>query len=280
MCMQNPHEQILVATSMNLTADLVSEALYKIEAIRKKICRIYSTTREDIFNVNIQELPEWSIIYKMLYDTEQLDEYTKENTQFDEEMMDDMTDEQIYQAVKFQVEYYFGQTNYYKDDYLQKAASKEGWILLEIIFGFRSIQKFHDYLHQDDLFELLKLSSIVEVKEDIRDFGDGDPEVVYYIRKKEKKLQNKYVNFFGYNIETIKQLSIKQFETFMKHKRDFEKKIFESMPVIVTTIGKACTQQLRQREFKRIVMDEATMIKENEAFLSSTNAQQIVLVGD
>ena len=78
---------------MNLTADLVSEALYKIEAIRKKICRIYSTTREDIFNVNIQELPEWSIIYKMLYDTEQLDEYTKENTQFDEEMMDDMTDE-------------------------------------------------------------------------------------------------------------------------------------------------------------------------------------------
>ena len=65
---------------MNLTADLVSEALYKIEAIRKKICRIYSTTREDIFNVNIQELPEWSIIYKMLYDTEQLDQYTKENT--------------------------------------------------------------------------------------------------------------------------------------------------------------------------------------------------------
>ena len=34
----------------------------------------------------------------------------------------------------------------------------------------------------------------MEVKEDIRDFGDGDPEVVYYIRKKEKKLQNKYVN--------------------------------------------------------------------------------------
>ena len=45
------------------------------------------------------------------------------------------------------------------------------------------------------------------------------------------------------------------------------------MPVIVTTVGKACTQQLRERKFKRIVMDEATMIKENEAFLSSTNAE-------
>ena len=73
MFMQNPHEQILVATSMNLTADLVSEALYKIKVIKDKICRVYSTTREDIFNVNIQQLPEWSIIYKMLYDTKQLD---------------------------------------------------------------------------------------------------------------------------------------------------------------------------------------------------------------
>ena len=88
------------------------------------------------------------------------------------------------------------------------------------------------------------------------------------------------MNFFGYNIETIKQLTIKQFDEFMKHKKNFEQKIFESMPVIVTTIGKACTQQLRDREFKRIVMDEATMIKENEAFLSSINAEQIVMVGD
>ena len=73
MFMQHPGEQILVATSMNLTADLVAEALCKIEVIKDKICRVYSTTREDIFNVHIQQLPEWSMIYKMLYDTEQLD---------------------------------------------------------------------------------------------------------------------------------------------------------------------------------------------------------------
>lgn len=80
MFMLNPREQILVATSMNLTADLVARALYNVEVIKEKICRVYSTTAEDIFNVNIKEIPEWSIIYKMLYDTEELDEYTWYNT--------------------------------------------------------------------------------------------------------------------------------------------------------------------------------------------------------
>ena len=53
---------------MNLTADLVAEALYGLEVLKDKICRVYSASREDIFNVNIKELPEWSIIYKMLFD--------------------------------------------------------------------------------------------------------------------------------------------------------------------------------------------------------------------
>lgn len=85
MYLQNPKEQILVATSMNLTADLVAEALYEIEAIKDMICRVNSTSREDIFNVDIKELPEWSMIYKMLFDTKQLDEYTLMNTEFDPE---------------------------------------------------------------------------------------------------------------------------------------------------------------------------------------------------
>ena len=48
----------------------------------------------------------------------------------------------------------------------------------------------------------------------------------------------------------------------------------------MTTIGKACTKQLRNRKFKRVIMDEATMVKENEAFLGALDAEQIVLVGD
>ena len=67
---------------MNFTADLVAEALFNIEMIKDKVCRVYSTSREDIFNVSISELPEWSILHKMLFDTEQLDKYTKTQTTF------------------------------------------------------------------------------------------------------------------------------------------------------------------------------------------------------
>ena len=51
-------------------------------------------------------------------------------------------------------------------------------------------------------------------------------------------------------------------------------------PVIITTIGKACTKGLRTRKFKRVIMDEATMVKENEAFLGCIHAEQVILVGD
>ena len=48
----------------------------------------------------------------------------------------------------------------------------------------------------------------------------------------------------------------------------------------MTTVGKASTKAMAERKFKRVIMDEATMIKENEAYLASINAEQIVLVGD
>ena len=48
----------------------------------------------------------------------------------------------------------------------------------------------------------------------------------------------------------------------------------------MTTVGKATTKMMAERQFKRVIMDEATMVKENEAFLASIHAEQIVLVGD
>ena len=107
-----------------------------------------------------------------------------------------MSEEAIYQAAKFQVEYFFGQTNYKHDDYLKKAEGPEGWILLSTIFAFRKFNLFRDYLAIDDLFEVLKLSTVVEVKEDIVDYGD-EQIVTYYIRKSSLKLNNQYVNLFG-----------------------------------------------------------------------------------
>jgi len=50
--------------------------------IKEKVCRVYSSSREDIFNVKISELPEWSILHKMLFDTKSLDKYTKVQTTF------------------------------------------------------------------------------------------------------------------------------------------------------------------------------------------------------
>lgn len=75
-------------------------------------------------------------------------------------------------------------------------------------------------------------------------------------------------------------LSKAHFEIFLEHKRKFEQQILESKPIIVTTVGKGCTKSYRNRRFKRVIMDEATMVRENEAFLTTLNAEQIVLVGD
>ena len=66
--------------------------------------------------------------------------------------------------------------------------AEEGWILLESIYNFPKIKRFHDYLSIEDLFEIMKLSSIVEVMDYIVDWGD-EKEVTFYIRKKELKLK-------------------------------------------------------------------------------------------
>lgn len=103
---------------MNFTADLVAQALFGIQAIKDQVCRVYSSSREDIFNIDIKELPEWSILYKLLHDTEELDAYTREHTTFDPKQIDVVQKEKVAQAAKFQVEFYFGNSNYYKDDFL------------------------------------------------------------------------------------------------------------------------------------------------------------------
>ena len=64
-----------------------------------------------------------------------------------------------------------------------------------------------------------------------------------------------------------------QFEIFMQHKRQFEDQILKNRPIIVTTIGKASTKAFRERMFERVIMDEATMVKENEAFLGAIHAK-------
>lgn len=73
MLIQKPNERILVATSMNFTADLVAEELYKLKLLQAFVVRTYSQAREDIFNIKIKELPEFSVLHKMIYKTDLLD---------------------------------------------------------------------------------------------------------------------------------------------------------------------------------------------------------------
>ena len=81
MILQNPLEQVLVATTMNFTADLVAQELYKLKIMQRFVVRTYSQAREDIFNIRIKDLPEYSLLYKMLFESEQdLNEYTKQKT--------------------------------------------------------------------------------------------------------------------------------------------------------------------------------------------------------
>ena len=109
---------------------------------------------------------------------------------------------------------------------------------------------------------------------------EWDDDVLYYIRKRALEMNENIAEIFGFNIETVKQLNKEQFEIFMQHKDAFEKEVLQKFACIVTTIGSAGTKAMTSLNFKRVVIDEATMIKEHEAFLATLNAEQIVLVGD
>ena len=71
--------------------------------------------------------------------------------------------EEVLQAAKFQVEFYFGQSNYHKDEYLKSKENNTGKINLEEIYRFSKIRKFHSRLRLRDLYKVLKYSTVVDV---------------------------------------------------------------------------------------------------------------------
>ena len=156
----------------------------------------------------------------MLFDEEELDKYTKKHTVFDESLIPILPIEVVEQAAKFQVEFYFGQSNYFKDEHLRNAEDKEGWIPLELIYKFNKIKKFRKRLSMKELAHVMRLSTVVEIGH-IDRFRDGN-NLEYFIKKKQLKLKSEYRDFFGYDVETIKQLTLEQFEIFLQHKKTFE----------------------------------------------------------
>ena len=66
----------------------------------------------------------------------------------------------------------------------------------------------------------------------------------------------------GYEAQSIKQLTKKQFEDFLVKKQQFQAQILKHYPVIVTTVGNATTKAIRDLKFTKVVIDEATQVKE------------------
>ena len=116
----------------------------------------------------------------MLFDTDELDDYTLVNTTFDEFDIDEMPQEAIEQAAKFQVEFYFGQTNYLKDEYLRDAEGRDRWIPLSLIYQFHKVRKFHSRLTIVQLATVMTLSTVVDITLTTNKFGEEQ----YMIRKK------------------------------------------------------------------------------------------------
>ena len=102
---------------MNSTADLLAQELYKVTGIRDCLVRTYSYTKEDLFNVKFDELVEYSMLYKMIFDKQLLKDFSKKLTE--ELNSDDKFDGSKAARAKYQIEFYFGKAKYYNDYFLQ-----------------------------------------------------------------------------------------------------------------------------------------------------------------
>jgi hypothetical protein len=59
--------KVLVCAPSNTAADYIAERLYQIPMLQDKMVRFYSDKREDIFNINIERLKPYHLLYKILF---------------------------------------------------------------------------------------------------------------------------------------------------------------------------------------------------------------------
>ena len=93
------------------------------------------------------------------------------------------------------------------------------------------------------------------------------------VRKKKPVMRNEFKDLFGQGTQSIKNLNREDYFEFVRLKEEFEEDALRQYPCIVTTVGTAASKAIMSRHFKRVVMDEATMIKEHEAFLATLHAE-------
>lgn len=131
-------------------------------------------------------------------------------------------------------------------------------------------------LYQDEVYQALKNSSVVEVKEEEYENFEG---IFQFVKRRFVKTG---MSFMGFEVESIKEMTKKQFETFEKKKKEFELNLVKQpkYQVLIATVGSACSKMIRDLEIKYVLIDEATQVKEPDSYIATANAEKIVLIGD
>ena len=107
-------------------------------------------------------------------------------------------------------------------------------------------------LETEALYQALRHSTVVDVSKD-----ENSGRMLVRQKKEEVKL-----SFLGYNPTQINELSKEEFEEFLKHKEKFEELAIQNFPIIITTAGYAASRVIRDLKIKKVIVDEATQVKE------------------
>mmetsp|Transcript_3807 Transcript_3807/g.2529 ORF Transcript_3807/g.2529 Transcript_3807/m.2529 type:complete len:95 (-) Transcript_3807:1207-1491(-) len=91
--------------------------------LQQRVVRVYSSAREDIFNIKPNELKPYSLMHKMIYS-----DAAKASTAY--HYIEEEHSDKRFRA-KFQIEYYFGGNNYYDDHYLLSCRDEQGYVLID-----------------------------------------------------------------------------------------------------------------------------------------------------
>lgn len=59
--------RILVCAPSNTAADFIAERLYQIPLLQDKVIRFYPDKREDIFNIDLDRLKPYHMLFKILF---------------------------------------------------------------------------------------------------------------------------------------------------------------------------------------------------------------------
>eukprot|EP00347_Sterkiella_histriomuscorum_P014875 403359193 len=256
----NPEEQILICAPSNATADLIAERLQQIDILANKFIRFYSESEEDLLNLDPEKVKPFSIMHRMVFMTDE---------QKEEQLILMLNTRHLYD-VKQQVEYYFSDFNYYEqrggDLGMQKLIVENGCVPFENLLQFNRMRYYH-MASQYDLNQIAPFGINYELYQNLG------------FKKRERNINNQ-ITVLCMDINDIRNMSKQNYESIIDKKQKFERRIIDQTPIIITTFNDSCEKLLKDKKFKKVIIDEAAQATEVETLLPIINAKQVVLIGD